>query len=141
MGAPLKRCNSYNYYPLCLKNASQVLFVAMDEVAFDYMDDMAPGCVALIPGRDSVRFFFNFFFFVPRVCCLGHVLRWVPPGTYPTVRECGVSHSGTWDASVRFLALVLVRSGKVGRQNTEQDVFFSGRSGFECLPKIMLFEF
>lgn len=34
---------------------SQVLWVATDEVAFDYMDVVVPGCTAMFPWPNSVR--------------------------------------------------------------------------------------
>ena len=36
--------------------SSQVLWVTMDEVAFDFMDELAPGCVAMFPSEGSVSF-------------------------------------------------------------------------------------
>ena len=34
--------------------SSQVLWVTMDEVAFDFMDELAPGCIAMFPSDGSV---------------------------------------------------------------------------------------
>jgi len=32
----------------------KILFVAMDEVAFDFLDDLTPGCTVIIPDHISV---------------------------------------------------------------------------------------
>ncbi|CAM9141525.1 unnamed protein product [Scytosiphon promiscuus] len=34
---------------------TKVLWVAMDETAFDFMDNLAPGCAAMFPSEDSER--------------------------------------------------------------------------------------
>lgn len=36
------------------RKISKVLFVAMDEVSFDYMDALAPGCTAMFPMTAAV---------------------------------------------------------------------------------------
>lgn len=42
--------------PLCIHRAlRQVLFVARDEVAFDFLDALSPGCTVLFPEVGSVR--------------------------------------------------------------------------------------
>ena len=103
----------------CLQNASQVLFVAMDEVTFDYMDEMAPGCVALFPGGDPVRFTIIFKDVFGRPCTLRgtrvptrlsslRVPRHLPPsirsrnpGTYPISQVRG--YPGSYDVPDFFL--------------------------------------
>lgn len=37
----------------CL-SAVQVLWVAMDETSFNFMDAIAPGCATMYPSEDSV---------------------------------------------------------------------------------------
>lgn len=37
-----------------MASLEQVLWVAMDETAFDFMDSITPGCVAMFPSGDSV---------------------------------------------------------------------------------------
>lgn len=41
--------------------------MAMDEVAFDFLDALAPGCTVLFPPQDSVSFVS--IIFIPKGCC------------------------------------------------------------------------
>lgn len=67
----------------------QVLFVAMDEVSFDFFDDLSPGHTALFRFNGSVRKTGGGFIFL--LVVLKSTLHSFLPTTYPCVEFPGVT--------------------------------------------------
>lgn len=55
-----RNCILYHYpntnkrFSRLARETQQVLFVAMDEVAFDFMDALSPGCTTMLPAEGMV---------------------------------------------------------------------------------------